>query len=192
MEIYLVWFSKIFIALHYVVFVIKYEIGFKKLRLEKNKMRYRKNTWVKKFLTALVIAVVLVALFLISFTVTSMILKSNQAPDITGAVEEASPTPKPTYEELEKIAIERGERIKELESLLGMGAVPELESQSTIAPQPAKATLAPTVAPAPTAAPTIAPVPTIAPLPNPTAAPASVQTDVATSLDTEQTAQAAN
>ncbi|MBR2499749.1 MAG: hypothetical protein IKB60_01575 [Clostridia bacterium] len=154
-------------------------------------MRYRKNTWAKKFLTALVIAVVLVALFLISFTVTSMILKSNQAPEIA-ETEEASPTPKPTYEELEKMVIEKDERIKELESLLGMGAVPELEPQTPIAPNSApEPTAAPAPKPTKTSAPTL-PAPTIAPLPNPTVAPANEQTDVATPLTTEQSTQSAN
>ncbi len=114
-------------------------------------MRYRKNTWVKKFLTALVIAVVLVALFLVSFTVTSMILKSNQAPDVP-EIEEiagASPTPKPTYEELERMVIEKDARIKELERQLGIGSGDlgdVIVPQQTIAPKPAQK---PTQAPAP-------------------------------------------
>ncbi len=148
--------------------------------------------------TALVVAGVialLVFLFFASFWITSFVLKAGQEPNIPGTEEIESPTPteKPTWEQLEKMVLEKDEEIKSLKEELELyrsggsrtpapaitGAptkTPEAskspESTKTAAPSKTPAptkTTAPTQTPtkAPTQAPTVAPTaaPTMAPIP---------------------------
>jgi len=140
-----------------------------------NVKQKKKSSAKKNALIALGVVLLLFALFALSFFVTSFLLQLNQAPDLSGVV--AEPTPKPTYEELEKMVIEKNERIKELEERLETyrgAAGNRVTEGSTTAPTKAP-TKAPTQAPtkAPTQAPTKAPTkaPTVAPTAVPTQAP---------------------
>lgn len=134
----------------------------------------KKRSGGKRFLLVLLVAVALVALFLISFWVTSTVLKSNQEPNLSeNSGIYASATPKPSYEELEDMVERKDKRIEELESELEKlkKAAPTKTPASTKAPV---ATQAPTKAPVVTKAPTKAPVATKTPTENP-AAPAAAQ-----------------
>ncbi len=139
-----------------------------------NVKQKKKSSAKKNALIALGVVLLLFALFALSFFVTSFVLQMNQAPDLSGVV--AEPTPKPTYEELEKMVIEKDERIKELEERLETyrGAAGNRVTESTQAPSKAP-TSSPSQAPtkAPTQAPTKAPTkaPTVAPTAAPTQAP---------------------
>ncbi len=129
----------------------------------------RKNNKAAK---ALGVVILLVALFFISFWVTSLVLQLNQRPNIPQQENLAEPTPKPTYEQLEKLVAEKEEKIKSLEAELEQyrsgSAIGEPLSSSTQKP-----TEKPTQTPAPTKTPTTAPTktPTTAPTKTPTAAP---------------------
>ena len=139
-----------------------------------NVKQKKKSSAKKNALVALGVVLLLFALFALSFFVTSFFLQLNQAPDLSGVV--AEPTPKPTYEELEKMVIEKDERIKELEERLETyrGAAGNRVTDPTKAPSKAP-TSTPSQAPtkAPTQAPTKAPTkaPTVAPTAVPTQAP---------------------
>ncbi|MBR6729712.1 MAG: hypothetical protein IKL80_06085 [Clostridia bacterium] len=131
----------------------------------------------KKALLALGIVLLLVVLFFLSFFVTSLVLKANQEPLLP--VASAEPTPKPSYEELEQMVIEKNKEIEELERQLETYRGASGSSQSSSAAktsQPvqtatAQPTAKPSVAPSakPTQAATVAP--TIAPTKAPTQAP---------------------
>lgn len=136
-----------------------------------NTKQKKKSTAKKNALIALGVVLLLFALFALSFFVTSFLLQMNQAPDISGTV--AEPTPKPTYEELEKMVIEKDERIKELEE--------RLETyRSAAGNRVIEPTKAPTKAPSssPSQAPTKMPSqsPTTTPTKAPTTAPTAVPT----------------
>lgn len=129
--------------------------------------RYKKKSNGKKVLTVLLIIAGLIALFLVSFGITSMILDANKVPNVHegGVVDDASPTPKPTYEELEEIVKEQQKKIEELESQLEKGKAPATKAPAPATKAPASAEKAPALAPA-TKAPapaTKAPEPTKAP-----------------------------
>ena len=80
----------------------------------------RRKSTVKKFFCGLLIAAALVALFFVSYSVTKLVLNANQNPGSysDGKHAEASATPKPTYEELEKMVIEKNKKIEDLEDEL--------------------------------------------------------------------------
>lgn len=134
------------------------------------KQQYKKHSSAgknggRRAILAVGVIAALVLLFFLSFWITSMVLKVNQQPVLPqqeGVV--ASPTPKPTYEELEKMVIEKEAEVKKLEKELAQYR----KSGSSATAKPA-ATNTPKATQAPTAAPTKAPTP--APTPAPTAAP---------------------
>ncbi len=148
----------------------------------------------KRALLTVGIIVLLIVLFFLSFWITSLVLKANQQPLLPqqGGVA-ATATPKPTYEELEKMVIEKEEKIKALEAELdryrggaassSTGKAPAVTSQKPTA----KPTQAPTKAP--TQAPTIAP--TKAPTPAPTQAPTKAPDPAPTQAPAEETPEAA-
>jgi len=73
----------------------------------------------RKFLLAAGVIALLILLFFLSFWITGMVLKSGQNPGLPqGGDAVVSPTPKPTYEQLEKTVIEQNKRIQELEQEL--------------------------------------------------------------------------
>lgn len=158
----------------------------------RKKYKSGKTSGGKKFLLTIGVIVLLVLLFFLSFWITGMVLRANQNPGIPqGTTADVSPTPKPTYEELEKRVIEQEEKIEELEKELASyrsgstpapsatsapsfstGAKPTTKPSATSSAKPvAKPSAAPTAKPtvAPVAKPTAAP--TQAPAPEPTAAP---------------------
>ncbi|MBE7040072.1 MAG: hypothetical protein E7398_05035 [Ruminococcaceae bacterium] len=139
----------------------------------------RRKSTVKKFFCGLLIAAALVALFLVSFFVTKLVLDANQNPGSysDGKHAEASATPKPTYEELEKMVIEKNKKIEDLEDELEryrgnavqatISPLTQVPAQ-TQTPEPAKTPAPPVQTSAPTAspqtqAPVSAPVATKAP-----------------------------
>ncbi|MBE7010395.1 MAG: hypothetical protein E7418_02760 [Ruminococcaceae bacterium] len=138
-----------------------------------------KSSATKKALIALGVVLVLFALFMLSFFVTTYLLQLNQAPNDIGI----EPTPKPSYEELEKMVIEKEERIQELEDRLETyrNAAGENKGKDQATAKPTvKPTSSPTATPtkAPTAAPTKAPTqtPTIVPTQAPVATNAPAET----------------
>lgn len=143
----------------------------------------QKSSGGKKALMTIGIIALLVILFMLSFWITSFVLKVNQQPTLPDA---ASPTPKPTYEQLEQMVIEKEEEIQKLQdeldryrrngssssssSFSSSSSKSTTSSKSTAQPAAtAKATAAPTAqptkapTPAPTQAPTVAPAQTAAP-----------------------------
>lgn len=141
----------------------------------------------KKALLTVGTIVLLIVLFFLSFWITSLVLKANQEPLLPqqGGV---SATPKPTYEELEKMVIEKEEKIKALEAELDRsrrGSVSSLTGTEPSASQ--KPTAKPTQAP--TEAPTQ--VPTIAPTPAPTQTPTKAPEPTPTQTPEEETPEAA-
>lgn len=148
----------------------------------------------KKFLLALGVIVLLIALFFLSFWITTMSLRSNQDPDVvteTGvpaASAEATATPKVDLKKLSKkeliVLVEQKDRkIKELEEELDKGSVstqapisavkpsatakPSETAKATATPKPAVKTTAPTAAPTQKPAAKTA-APTVAPTQKPT------------------------
>lgn len=144
----------------------------------------------KKFLLGLGIVLLLIALFFLSFFVTTLSLRANREPVIPEAsgVPAASATPSVDYSKLSKkelieLVKEKDEQIAELEKELSTGAVstqapiatsqPQASSSATNTPSPtaaAKATVKPA---AKTATPTVAP--TKAPTQKPVSTPAATQ-----------------
>ena len=131
-----------------------------------------KSSGGKKILLTIGVLALLVLLFFLSFWITGIVLRANQGPLISQeATETGAPTPKPTYEELEK----------ELASyrLDGTPAPNKTTAPSfTTGQNPtAKPKETPVAKPSvkPTAKPTAVPTakPTVAPTPVPTAAPAA-------------------
>lgn len=129
----------------------------------------------KKALLTVLIIVLLVILFMASFWITSMVLKANQQPNLPD-VPGASPTPKPTYEQLEKMVIEKDEEIKKLQEELeryrkngGSTSGSSTGSSKSSATSSSRATKAPSATKKATAQPTKAPTP--APTQAPTKAP---------------------
>ena len=131
----------------------------------------KRKSAARKFLSGLIVAIALVALFLISFFVTKLVLNINQNP--TGydesKYEEATATPKPTYEELEKIVKEKDKEIKRLEDELtrykGNAVQPTIAPSASQSSSNSKATSAPVEKPKATTAPapaTKAPAPATA------------------------------
>lgn len=163
----------------------------------RKKYKNGKSSGGKKFLLAIGVIVLLVMLFFLSFWVTSMILKMNQNPVIPqGSDAVVSPTPKPTYEELETRVAEQQEEIEKLEKELAqyrlggspaptatMAPAASAKPKASATPAPsakpsAKPSVKPSVKPtvAPTTAPTVAPTtaPTVAPTVAPTKTPVQI------------------
>ena len=135
----------------------------------------------KKFLLALGIIVLLVALFFLSFWITSMTLRANQEPDIAVSSGAPAATSSPTVDlkklskkELIALAEEQEKKIAELEEELQKGSIhtqepiasakPSVSTNRPATEKPAVKTTAPTKAPTPkpavkTAEPTVAPTP---------------------------------
>ncbi|MBQ4518585.1 MAG: hypothetical protein II997_08390 [Clostridia bacterium] len=145
-----------------------------------------KSSGGKKILLTIGVLALLVLLFFLSFWITGIVLRANQGPLISQeATETGAPTPKPTYEELEKTVIEQNERIEELEKELASYRLDGTPAPNkTTAPSfttgqnpTAKPKETPVAKPSvkPTAKPTAVPTakPTVAPTPVPTAAPAA-------------------
>lgn len=135
----------------------------------------RKSATKKFFICGLLIVAALVALFFVSFSITKLVLNSNQNPGLgdNGKYEEASATPKPTYEELEKMVIEKDKKIKDLEDELERYR--ENAVQATISPSAQSSDATQTSAPQQTKAPqeTKAPAPTQTSAPTQIPAPAT-------------------
>ncbi len=139
----------------------------------------KRNAYSSKQKPLLVVGVLalLIILFFLSFWITGLILKVNQNPEIPEQVGvEATATPKPTYEELEKMVIEQQETIEMLEEELAQYRTGE-ETVATAKPteKPNKTEAAKTAEPTkvPKANPTVVPTkaPTAAPAAAPTAEP---------------------
>lgn len=135
----------------------------------------------KKFLLVLGIIVLLIALFFLSFWITSMTLRVNQEPDIavSSGVPAATSSPTVDFSKLSKkeliaLAEEQEKKIAELEEELQKGSIHTQEPIASVKPsvstsrpateKPAVKTAAPTKAPTPkpavkTAEPTVAPTP---------------------------------
>lgn len=134
----------------------------------------KRKSAARKFFSGLLVALALVALFLISFFVTKLVLNINQNPgSYKGAeYEEATATPKPTYEELEKIVKEKDKEIEKLKDELtrykGNAVQPTIAPSATQSTSKPKATSAPAEKPKATSAPAAAPA-TKAPAPATTA-----------------------
>lgn len=136
----------------------------------------KRRSSAKTFFCGLLIAAALVALFLVSFFVTKLVLDVNQNPGSynDGNHTEASATPKPSYEELEKMVIEKDKKIEDLEDELrrykgnavqATIAPTQQSTTATKAPEPTKTPA--TATPAPTKAPEVqTPAPTKAPEPS--------------------------
>ncbi len=147
----------------------------------------------KKFLLVLGVIVLLIALFFLSFWITSMSLRSNQEPDVAtasgvpAASASASATPAVDLKKLSKkelivLVEEKDRKIKELEEEIAKGSIstqapiatskPSSSTSKPVATQkPAAPTKAPTQKPeVKTAAPTKEPTPKPA---EPTQAPAT-------------------
>lgn len=129
----------------------------------------------KKALLTVLIIVLSVILFKASFWISSMVLKANQQPNLPD-VPGASPTPKPTYEQLEKMVIEKDEEIKKLQEELelykkngGSTSGSSTGSSKSSTTSSSRATKAPSATKKATAQPTKAPTP--APTQAPTKAP---------------------
>lgn len=144
------------------------------------KYNHSKKTNKKKFLIPLLVAVSLVALFLISFGITSLVLDANQRPDVDEEIEETStPIPPDEFdddysfddEEMEDWYADGSSDIREESTPTKRPSSSKNNAAPTSKPTQAQATHAPTQAPAqPTKAP--AAVPTQAPALAPTQAPA--------------------
>lgn len=152
------------------------------------KSAYGKKKQNKKILVLLGCVALLAVMFFLSFWITSLVLKSNQEPVLDESVV-VSPTPKPTYEELEKMVIEKEEEIKELKEQLGRyrdgDDVTTDITKSKATPQPEKtplviATVPPAKTPVPTKASVATATPTVAPTVAPTAEPTAVPTETPT------------
>ncbi len=153
----------------------------------------------KRALFVVGVVAALVALFFLSFWVTSLVLKSGQnnlIPQQPG-IEDPSPTPKPSYKDLEKMVIEKDEEIRELKKELAELRGEEVEDESptakpTASPKPSESPSETTEAPrasktpspsktaSPTKAPTQKPEPTKAPTQAPTKAPTPAPTQAPT------------
>ena len=131
----------------------------------------------KRALLAFGIILLLVVLFFLSFFVTSLVLKANQEPLLPAA--SAEPTPKPTYEELEQMVIEKNKEIEELERQLETYRSASGGNQAASPSKTSKPSQTATAQPSakPSAAPSVKPtqaataVPTVAPTAAPTQAP---------------------
>ncbi len=152
----------------------------------------RKSATKKFFICGLLIVAALVALFFVSFSITKLVLNSNQNPGLgdNGKYEEASATPKPTYEELEKMVIEKDKKIKDLEDELERYR--ENAVQATISPSAQSSDATQTSAPQQTKAPQETKVPqeTKAPAPTQTSAPTQIPAPATQTPATEAPAAA--
>ncbi|MBE7048064.1 MAG: hypothetical protein E7393_01630 [Ruminococcaceae bacterium] len=140
------------------------------------KQRRAKSSGNPKALLVVGVLLLLVVLFFLSFWITGMVLKANQQPYLPeqGGVA-ATATPKPSYEDLEKMIIEKENKIKSLQAELDEYRRGALASSSVPA-----ITAKPTVEP--TTIPTVAP--TVAPVATPQSTPAVTQTPAqATSME---------
>ncbi len=150
------------------------------MRKNYSRKSVQKRSGSKTALLTVGVIALLVVLFFLSFWVTSLILKANHEPVLPQhGVADASPTPKPTYEELEKMVIEKDKEIKTLEEELARYRGNSFQTEEPRATSQPLVTQAPTEAPAvatkaPTQAPTVAP--TKAPTPAPTKAPTPAPT----------------
>lgn len=145
-----------------------------------------KNRKNNKTARALGVVILLIALFFISFWVTSLVLQFNQRPNIPKQENLAETTTKPTYEQLEKLVMEKDEKIKNLEAELERyrngSSIDQPLSSATQQPaeKPAEtpaSTKTPTSAPAtaPTQTPAETPASTQAPTEAPTETPAPTE-----------------
>lgn len=162
----------------------------------------------KKFLLVLGVIVLLIALFFLSFWITSMSLRSNQEPDVAtasgvpAASASASATPAVDLKKLSKkelivLVEEKDRKIKELEEEIAKGSISTQAPITTSKPASSTSKPAATQKPAAnTAAPTKAPtqkpeVKTAAPTKEPTPKPAEPTQAPATKAPIKPVAPAA-
>lgn len=161
---------------------------------KRSRNRVARKSGKKTMLFSVGVIVLLVVLFFLSFWITGLVLKAGQGISVPGqpGIESAKPTPKPTYEELEKLLEEKNEEIERLTRELeqyrdGDGSDKPLSTTSST-PKPAEKTDEPkkTATPAPTkkpsASPTVKPSagPSVQPTAKPTAKPTATPTPVPT------------
>lgn len=151
----------------------------------------------KKTMLAVVgIIALLVVLFFMSFWITGLLLQGGRDVSLPQqpAVESAKPTPKPTYEQLEKQLAEKEAEIerltRELESYQSAGGTEKPLSTASATSKPAESpkatqTAAPTKKPAATQTAKPSAKPTQKPAAEPTAKPTATPTPVPTVAPTK-------
>lgn len=128
-----------------------------------------------KFLKGVLVVGILVALFFISFWITSLVLDANQKSKTDTEELQESATPKPTYEELEEIIEEKDKKIEELEE--------ELEKYKS---QDNNNTVSETQTPSPTPTPATTQTPTSTQTPKPSQTPAPKPTEIVDDSETTE------